>query len=103
MKLFFFLVISKGTFNGTTHLKPRILGATDHFKANWAIYLGVGLGVLVAVGTVLVLWKTGVLAKMRPYKLDEETVKAERRKSRIRMSMMPPNIDEPQLMTPMNE
>ena len=72
-------------------------------KANWAIYLGVSLGVLMAVGTVLILWKSGVLAKMRPYKLDEEVVKAERRKSRIRMSMMPPNAEELQVMAPVNE
>ena len=36
--------------------------------------LGAGIGVLVIVIILLILWKTGILAKMRPYanKMDEE-------------------------------
>ena len=49
---------------------------------NWPIVLGVSIGILVAVCTIL----TRVLAKMRPYQLDEEEVKEERRKTQLRMS-----------------
>ena len=63
-------------------------GDIERLAANWPIVLGVGIGLFVVLGTILILWKTGMLAKMRPYKLDEEEVKREHRKSKIRLSVM---------------
>ena len=50
---------------------------------NWPNVLGDSIGILVAVCTIL----TRVLAKMRPYQLDEEEVQRERRKSSMRLSV----------------
>ena len=61
--------------------------AIERLAANWPIVLGVGIGLFVVFGTIIILWKTGILAKMRPYKLDEDEVKAEHRKSQMRMSV----------------
>ena len=63
------------------------LGALERLKQNWPIVLGTFLSILVVAGTLVALWKTGVLAKMRPYQLDEAEVKKERRKSQMRMSV----------------
>ena len=63
------------------------LGALERLKQNWPIVLGVSLSILAVAGTLVALWKTGVLAKMRPYQLDEAEVKKERRKSQMRMSV----------------
>ena len=63
------------------------LGALERLKQNWPIVLGTFLSILVVAGTLVALWKTGVLAKMRPYQLDEEEVKRERRKSSMRLSV----------------
>ena len=62
-------------------------GDIERLAANWPIVLGVGIGLFVVLGTILILWKTGMLAKMRPYKLDEEEVKRENRKSKMRLSV----------------
>ena len=70
-----------------TKMTTGQLGAVEQLAQNWPIVLGVGLGLLFTVGTILILWKTGILAKLRPYKVDEEEIKAERRKSHIRMSI----------------
>ena len=66
----------------TFKLFSGAFGAIERLMQNWPIVLGVSIGTLVAVGTLL----TRVLAKMRPYQLDEEEVKEERRKRQLRMS-----------------
>ena len=71
-----------------TKVSENALGAIERLAQNWPIVLGVGLGLLIVIGTILILHKTGMLAKMNPYKLDEQEVKAERRKSRMRISRM---------------
>ena len=78
----------------TIKLFSGALGAIERLKQNWPIILGVSLGILVVAGTLLTLWKTGVLAKMRPYQLDEEEVKREHRKSQMRMSVRYSNIPQ---------
>ena len=69
-----------------TKMSKVQLGAIERLAQNWPIVLGVCIGIVVILGTFLVLWKTGVLAKMRPYQLDEEEVKRENRRTQIRMS-----------------
>ena len=71
----------------TLKLYSGALGALERLKQNWPIVLGVSLSILAVAGTLVALWKTGVLAKMRPYQLDEAEVKKERRKSQMRMSV----------------
>ena len=71
-----------------TKMSSNTQGDIERLAANWPIVLGVGIGLFVVLGTILILWKTGMLAKMRPYKLDEEEVKREHRKSKMRLSVM---------------
>ena len=70
-----------------TKMSLNAQGDIERLAANWPIVLGVGIGLFVVLGTILILWKTGMLAKMRPYKLDEEEVKRENRKSKMRLSV----------------
>ena len=72
-----------------TKMSKVQLGAIERLVQNWPIVLGVLGGIAVILGTFLVLWRTGMLAKMRPYKLDEEEVKRESRKTQIRRSEIP--------------
>ena len=72
-----------------TKMSKVQLGAIERLVQNWPIVLGVLGGIAVILGTFLVLWRTGILAKMRPYKLDEEEVKRESRKTQIRRSEIP--------------
>ena len=71
----------------TTTMTSSEIGATDRLMEKWPIILGISLGGLFAVGVILILWKTGILAKMRPYKLDEEVVQQQKRRSQARLSM----------------
>ena len=50
------------------------LGTTFNKAEIWPMALGAGIGVLVIVIILLILWKTGILAKMRPYanKMEED-------------------------------
>ena len=82
-----------------TKMSKVQLGAIERLVQNWPIVLGVLGGIAVILGTFLVLWRTGILAKMRPYKLDEEEVKIEKRKTQIRRSEVPLRdvIEEPLL------
>ena len=70
-----------------TKMSLNAQGDIERLAVNWPIVLGVGIGLFVVLGTILILWKTGMLAKMRPYKLDEEEVKRENRKSKMRLSV----------------
>jgi len=78
----------------TIKLFSGALGAIERLKQNWPIVLGVSLGFLVVLGIFLGLWKTGLLAKMRPYKVDEEEAKEENRKTQIRMSVKFSNLPQ---------
>ena len=69
-----------------TKMSKVALGAIEKLAQSWPIVLGVCIGFSVILGTLLVFWRTGILAKMRPYKLDEEEVKRENRKTQIRFS-----------------
>ena len=69
-----------------TKMSKVELGAIEKLAQSWPIVLGVCIGFSVILGTLLVFWRTGILAKMRPYKLDEEEVKRENRKTQIRFS-----------------
>ena len=82
-----------------TKMSKVQLGAIERLVQNWPIVLGVLGGIAVILGTFLVLWRTGILAKMRPYKLDEEEVKIEKRKTQIRRSEVPLRdvVEEPLL------
>ena len=82
-----------------TKMSKVQLGAIERLVQNWPIVLGVLGGIAVILGTFLVLWRTGMLAKMRPYKLDEEEVKIEKRKTQIRRSEVPlrDEVEEPLL------
>ena len=63
------------------------LGATARLKEIWPSILGVCLGLIFVIVILLILWKTGILAKMRPYRLDKEVIETERKKSEMRLSM----------------
>ena len=63
------------------------LGATARLKKLWPSILGGCIGLIIVIIILFILWKTGILAKMRPYKLDKEVVENERRKSEVRLSM----------------
>ena len=71
----------------TTKMTSIEVNATDRLIEKWPIILGISLGVLFAIGVVLALWKTGILAKMRPYNLDEEVLEQQKRRSQARLSM----------------
>ena len=70
-----------------TRMTIAELGALERLVQSWPIVLGVLMGIIIILGTFLIMWKTGVLAKMRPYKLNEEEVNAEKRKTQIRIQM----------------
>ena len=72
-----------------TKMSKVELGAIEKLAQSWPIVLGVCIGFSVILGTLLIFWRTGILAKMRPYKLDEEEVKRENRKTQIRFSEIP--------------
>ena len=72
-----------------TKMSKVELGAIEKLAQSWPIVLGVCIGIVVILGTFLIFWRTGILAKMRPYKLDEEEVKIEKRKTQIRRSEVP--------------
>ena len=80
-------ISEKTKTHAMTKMSSSAQGAIKRLAANWPIVLGVGIGLFVVFGTIIILWKTGILAKMRPYKLDEDEVKAEHRKSQMRMSV----------------
>ena len=65
-----------------TKLTEVQLGATEKMVVIWPIFLGGGIGIAIIIVTMIILWKTGVLAKCRPYKLDEEQLQ----KSQMRLS-----------------
>ena len=69
-----------------TKMSKVELGAIERLAQSWPIVLGVCIGIVVILGTFLIFWRTGILAKMRPYTLDEEEVKRENRKTQIRLS-----------------
>ena len=93
-------IIISGTYIVTTTLDSGELGAIERLMQSWPIVLGIGLSIILSLGTVVILWKTGVLAKMRPYKLDEEDVREERRRATmVRMSKVEQNVEETQKLS----
>ena len=66
-------------FDGTSGLQKLM--------QNWPIVLAVMLAILLVSVTLIIMHKTGVLAKMNPYKLDEEEFNEERRKTQVRKSV----------------
>ena len=88
----------------TTNFDSGELGTIERLMQSWPIVLGIGLSVLLSLGTVLILWKTGVLAKMRPYKLDEKEIREERRRATmVRMSQVERNLEVTQALAPGKE
>ena len=63
------------------------LGAFRRMVQAWPIVVGTCLGLIVILGTVVLIYESGLWAKMRPHKLDEADVQLERRKTLIRKSM----------------
>ena len=65
MKIFFFLDLLQ--VEASIELYSRELGPTSREAKVWPMVLGACLGLLLIVIMGIILWKTGLLAKMRPY------------------------------------